>query len=72
MSGASIGEKVESWYCYGMPAEPLTAEQRDEVIDFARTFEECNETREELSAMDDSGIVSAAYSAMYDYARGQM
>lgn len=70
--GETIGMKIEGWYCYGMPAEPLTPEQRAEVIDFARTFEECGDSREELEAMDDAGIVSAAYSAMADYARGQM
>lgn len=70
--GETIGMKIESWYCYGMPTEPLTPEVRAQIIDYARTFEECSDSREELEAMDDSGIISAAYSAMADYARGQM
>lgn len=67
-----IGMRVDGWYCYGMPAEPLSPEQRAEVIDYARSFEECSYSRDELEALDDEGIVSAAYSAMADYARGQM
>lgn len=68
----TIGMKIEGWYCYGMPTEPLTPELRAQVIDYARTFEECSQSREELAAMDDSGIISAAYSAMAEYAQGQM
>lgn len=68
----TTGMKVERWYCYGMPAEPLTAEQRSEVIDFARSFEECSHSRDELTALDDGGLVAVAYRAMADYARGQM
>lgn len=68
----SVGMLVERWYCYGMPAVPLNPTQRGEVIEYARTFEECSYSRDELEAMDDSGIVSAAYSAMADYAQGQM
>ncbi len=68
----TIGMKIEQWVCYGMPTEPLTLEQRAQVIDYARSFEECGESREELEAMDDSGIISAAYQAMAEYAQGQM
>lgn len=71
-SGRTIGMKIEDWSCYGMPTEPLTPEVRAEVINYTRTFEECSFSREELEAMDDSGIISAAYAAMADYARGQM
>lgn len=72
MSIETIGMKVESWYCYGMPTAPLSDEQRREVIDFAASFEECCYARPELVELDDSAIISAAYWAMADYARGQM
>jgi len=72
MRTESPGEKVEGWYCYGMPADPLLPEQREQVIEFARGFEECNSSRSELEAMDDHGIITVAYWAMADYARGQM
>lgn len=71
-SGRTIGMKIDDWSCYGMPREPLTPEMRAGVIDYARSFEECSYSREELEAMDDSGIISAAYSAMADYAQGQI
>ncbi len=66
------GVTIENWYCYGMPAEPLTPDQRAEIIEYTDRFEENSYSREELAVMDDEGIVAAAYSAMADYARGQM
>lgn len=68
----TVGMLVERWYCYGMPAVPLTPAQRAEVIEYARGFEECTVSREELERYEDSDLVQAAYWAMTDYARGQM
>lgn len=70
--GESIGVKVENWYCYGMPTARLSPELRAKVLDFAHSFEECAYSREELAAMDDEGVIGAAYWAMRDYARGQL
>jgi hypothetical protein len=72
MSTETVGMRVEGWYCYGMPSEPLPPEQRAELIEYAGGFEECSYTRDELGAMDDSGLITAAYWAMAEYARGQM
>lgn len=65
----SIGEFVETLQLYGF-SRTLTAEEREQVIDFARQFEECDWSREELAAQADVDLVHSAYSAMADYARG--
>jgi hypothetical protein len=67
-----VGKEIESWFCYGMPSEPLTEEQRIEIIDFAHRFEECNESIEELAAMPDHALIRTTYCAMADYASGQI
>lgn len=67
-----VGREIESWYCYGMPAEPLTEDQRAEIVEFADRFEECNEDAQELAALDDHALIRVAYCAMADYASGQI
>lgn len=72
MSNRTTGQRVEDLHCYGFaPGQKLTPEERAEVLEFARSFEECTYSREELCAMDDKGLVAAGYGAMADYARGQ-
>lgn len=69
----TVGQRIEDLHCYGFAeGEKLTAEERAEMLEFARAFEECTYSREELGAMDDKHLVAAGYSAMADYARGQM
>ena len=48
----------------------LTVDEREQVIDFARQFEECDSSREELAAQDDVDLVHSAYSAMAECAKG--
>jgi hypothetical protein len=68
-----VGMFVEDLYCYGFPdGYKLPAERRTEVIEDALRFEECSYPRPELEAMDDSALIAAHYSAMADYARGQV
>lgn len=68
----SIGMQIEGWVCYGMPAKPLTPQQRTEIREFAEGFEECGASHDELVDMADHDLIRAAYQAMADYARGQM
>lgn len=69
----SIGKLVEELHCYHVEPYNLTTEQRAEIIEFALGFEECLCSRAELEALETDGdLVRAAYSAMYDYAMGQM
>jgi hypothetical protein len=68
----SIGERIESWVCYGMPAEPLTQEERAAIVDYADSFEECDESSDELHRQTDYDLIHIAYRAMADYASGQM
>jgi hypothetical protein len=69
-----IGERLENWVCFGFNPvrEKLTPADREEVIDYARCFEECTHSRDELQAMADADLIEAAFGAMADYARGQM
>jgi hypothetical protein len=72
MSIQNIGVQVEEWVLYGMPANPLTPEQRDEIREFAEGFEECAADHDALVDMGDHDLIRAAYQSMADYARGQM
>lgn len=67
----NVGAQVEEW-TYTPPTEPLNEQQRALVIEFAAGFEECHWPREVLATMEDISLISAAYMAMADYARGQM
>jgi hypothetical protein len=68
----SIGMQIEGWVCYGMPAQPLTPQQRTEIREFAEGFEECSASHDELVDKADHDLIRAAYRAMAEYARGQM
>lgn len=69
----SIGEKVEGFYCHGIPdGRTFTQEERSEIIEFAVRFEECSDTAEELAALCDKDLVGKAYWAMAEYASGQI
>lgn len=72
MAAETIGSKIEDWVLYGKPTEPLTPEQRAEIIEYAASFEECTASRAELEGTPDHDLISAAYWAMADYARGQL
>lgn len=48
---------------------PLTPEERAFLLDDTPRFEECFHTKEELEAMSDADLMSAAYSAWADYCR---
>lgn len=69
--GLPIGQRVEDWRIYGMPSA-LDPEVREEVIAFALSFEECNETRQQLEAMGHEELIVTAYWAMANYAQGQL
>ena len=43
----TTGQQVEDWNLYGLDRE-LSQSDRDRVISFARSFEECSHTTEEL------------------------
>jgi hypothetical protein len=47
----------------------LTPEERVFLLDDTPRFEECTHSVEELSAMNDADLMSAAYSAWADYCR---
>ena len=68
-SAMSVGEFVETLRLYGFQ-RTLTVDEREQVIDFARQFEECDSSREELAAQDDVDLVHSAYSAMAECAKG--
>lgn len=68
----TIGMRVEDWHCHALPEDGLSDQQRQEVIDYAASFEECHHSRNELTRLLDRDLVAAAYGAMAEYARGQM
>lgn len=49
---------------------PLSIEEREFLIRDTPTFEECNESQQELSVMSDAELMRAAYSVWADYASG--
>jgi len=69
----STGQRVEDLKLYGFgPGETLSADERQQIAEFAEHFEECPFSRAELDALSDRDLVDAAYFAMADYARGQI
>ena len=48
---------------------PLTPEERAFLLEDTPRFEECTYSAEELAAMTDAALMSAAYSAWADYCR---
>lgn len=48
---------------------PLTAEERAFLLEDTPRFEECTYSKEELAAMSDAGLMSAAYGVWADYCR---
>jgi len=50
---------------------PLTTEERAFLIRDTPTFEECDRTSDELSFLDDIGLMRAAYCVWADYASTQ-
>ena len=48
---------------------PLTADERVWLLDDTPRFEECDLTREELAAMDDSQLMETALWVWTDYCR---
>jgi len=69
----NIGEEIEGLACHGIPeGTNLNDAKRTEIVEFTLGFEECGNTKAELEAMADKELISTAYWAMADYARGQM
>lgn len=50
----------------------LTAEEREDYIEWASSFEECVYSKDELRAMNDERLRDAGYWAMRNYAMGQL
>lgn len=48
---------------------PLTTEERAFLLEDTPRFEECTHNADELAAMNDADLMSAAYSAWADYCR---
>lgn len=48
---------------------PLTDEEREFLLSDTPRYEECTRSREELAAMSDQNLMSAAYSVWADYAK---
>ncbi len=72
MNIQSVGERVEHWYCNGLPDAGLSAAERGEVIADARgsfLVEHVDRTLQELISLDDSSLVHVHYRAMVDATR---
>jgi len=68
----SIGERVESWHCNGLPASGLSASERAEVIEDAKgsfMSEFVGMTETELQALNDKDRVATHYWAMHEATR---
>jgi hypothetical protein len=50
---------------------PMTPDERAFLIRDTPNFEECDKNREELSMLDDIGLMRAAYGVWSDYASTQ-
>lgn len=74
VNGRSVGEAIEEIVCYGSSESTpaLTTSDRQEIIDFATSFEECHLSRAEIEGLADKDVLNTAYWVMADYARGQM
>lgn len=48
---------------------PLTAAERDDLLERTPTFEECSQTRDELAAMSDADLMTTAMWVWHDYCR---
>jgi hypothetical protein len=66
-----VGFFVEDLTLYSEDKSLSDAEHED-IAQYAKGFEECSYSLEELRDMDDAELVSAAYWCMAEYARGQM
>ena len=52
-----------------LSGSPLTAQEREFLIEDTPHFEECLRTKDELIAMSDSNLMQTAYAVWADYAR---
>ena len=69
----SIGQLVEDLHCNGIPdGRTLTPQERLDIVEFALSFEECQEPRDVLEAKSDKDLVMSAYWIMAEYASGQV
>lgn len=72
MAGKSVCERVEAWFCDGLPATGLSALERSEVIEGAQSSylaEHVAKTQNELLLLSDKDLVQAYYWAMYEATR---
>lgn len=68
----SIGERVEDWYCHGLPAGGLSTSERAEVIEDAQgsfLAEFVGKAEAELQALEDKELVATHYWAMHQATR---
>ncbi len=49
--------------------DPLTPEERADLLEHTPDFEECSHSREELAAMSDADLMTAAMWVWHDYCR---
>lgn len=65
------GRLVEDLHCYATDKQ-LSEVERQDIIEWTATFEECSYAEDELHAMADADLISAAYWVMAEYASGQI
>jgi len=59
-------ERID-YICSGRSS--LTADERTFLLEDTPRFEECSHSKDELAAMSDASLMSAAYRIWADYAR---
>lgn len=67
-----IGQRVENWHSNCLPAQGLTAQEREEIIEDAQgsfLAEFVGQTEQQLLALDDKALVDAHYWAMHEATR---
>lgn len=71
-SDSEVGRHIERWYME--PANPpvLTNADCRRIAAWASRFEECSVSPADMLKMSNRDIISTAYWAMADYARGQV
>lgn len=68
----AISERVEDWYCNGLPVTGLSFRERAEVIEDAQgafMAEFVGKTAAELTELEDRELVSTHYWAMHEATR---
>ena len=69
---SNISERVEAWFCNGIPAEGLIAWERSDVIEDATSSflaEHVGQSEANLRALTDKDLVAVHYWAMHEATR---